>query len=194
MRKKHKTIPALVNAIQNKCPDLTAKCIVNHEAWYKFYLKLREQQKKAVKEWRKQKDFERSIRTEKDESDIQENGNESKISGKIKEKFLRDKVDKSDKSPLVNTENEVDKKRELIKKWREEKENKRLMDEEQEKLGKQSRELSENRRKARAERLKNAVAEYKKRKILETAFSKKVSNQNGQENILKSIDLIKSFR
>lgn len=183
----------MVNAIQNKCPDLSAKCIVNHEAWYKFYLKLREKQKKAVQEWRKQKDFERSIRTEKDESDIQENGNETRSPGKIKEKLSRDNVDKCEKS-LVNAESEADKKRELIKKWRKEKENKRLMDEEREKLGKQSKELSENRRKARAERLKNEVLEYKKRKALEAAFSKKIPNQNVQENILKSIDMIKSFR
>ena len=182
-----------MTAIQNKCPDLSAKCIVNHEAWYKFYLKLREQQKKAVKEWREQKEFERIIRTQKDESDIQTVENITKNSGKIKEKLTMDDDAKEEKFVIENCEPK--KKRELIKKWREEKENKCLMDKEQAKQGKQRSQILENRKKVRAQRLKDAVIEYKKRKALEAdAFSKSIPVKNGKENIFKSVQLIKSFR
>lgn len=170
LRKKHKNISALVYAIQSKCPDLTTKCIVNHEAWYKFYLKLRDQQKSAIKDWRQQKEFERFHQIEKHE----ENTNKPNQSANDNRKSNRTK--------------------ELIKKWKEEKENERLMHEEQKEREKQSKEYSENLRRVRAQRLKVAVTEYKERKNLETHYLKDITRECKKETIIKSPNLIMSFR
>lgn len=177
LRKKHKTIPSLVYAIQKKCPDLTTKCIINHEAWYKFYLKLQDQQKSAIKNWRQQKN--------------------SKIIQKVENEFhISNKENKINTNKLTKNLTIIDnqKSKELIKKWKEEKENERLMHEEQIKFEMKTKKFLENRRKIRAERLKLAVVEYKEKKRLETNFSKDLPKESKLEKIIKSPNLIMSFR
>ncbi|XP_043483765.1 coiled-coil domain-containing protein 112-like [Leptopilina heterotoma] len=180
LRKKNKTIPSLVYAIQTKCPDLTTKSIINHEAWYKFYLKLQGEQKTAIKDWRQQKKFQHTIQIE-EKNEIHHISDK----GNIKENTTKFK------NLIDNQKSKSKASKELIKKWKEEKENERLMHEEQIKLEKQTKLVLENRQKLRAQRLKLAVEEYKKRKTSETKFEK---NECKSEKIIKSPVLIKSFR
>lgn len=174
----------MVYAIQTKCPDLTTKSIINHEAWYKFYLKLQGEQKTAIKDWRQQKKSEQTTQlVEKTEiHHLSDKENPKEITTKFK-------ISTNDNEKLKLKLKS--KSKELIKKWKEEKENERLMHEEQIKLQKQTRLVLENRQKLRAQRLKLAIEEYKKRKTLETNFEK---NECKSEKIIKSPVLIKSFR
>lgn len=70
VREKYTSIPTMVLEIRKKCPDLTAAEIVNHEAWYKVYIDLREKQKNCVKEWRKRKELEKIERTKSLQSNV----------------------------------------------------------------------------------------------------------------------------
>ena len=166
LRKKHKTVPALVHAVQAKCPDLTKESIVNHESWYKSYLRLREKQKLAVEEWRKRKESERR----------------AKIAARItevKKEVVCEECDnvvvitsERGKSPATSVSTERNKedieKKDRVKQWRDQKEKIRAAEEERLKNHmKSKKELKENRRQARARRLKKMVAEYREKKTLQ---------------------------
>lgn len=146
LRKRHRSVASLVVAIQAKCPDLTKESIVNHEAWYKTYLDLREKQKLAVQEWRDRKESERraklAAKTEEPTPSI------CKIADHKKE--------------------EIERKKELVRRWKEQREKQRVAEEERLKNQLRARrEMRENQRRARAERLKSLVEEYKRKKVVQ---------------------------
>ncbi|CAD1470814.1 unnamed protein product, partial [Heterotrigona itama] len=191
MRKKCENVPTLVAAIQQKCPDLSVETIVNHEAWYKQYTDLREKQKTAVKEWRQRKALERKENIGEMDKDIQdlhvdEDLPEEKTIGTFK------KIKSSTREGSSASSNESQKK-ELIKKWRMEKENKRFMDEEQMKMQmKLRKEVEENRRKKRREKIQVALDEYKRKKCLENVL--KEMEERSKEKRVYDTTLIKAFR
>ncbi|XP_031845810.2 uncharacterized protein LOC116432707 [Nomia melanderi] len=199
MRQKCENIPALVAAIQKKCPDLSTETIVNHEAWYKLYLSLREKQKHAVEEWRKKKELEKTKPTEETERNIEnsiiedinfkEDIEDSKmIFQKMKKEPKRCVTRSSGSAESINSD-----KKEMIRKWRTEKENKSKMDEEQMKLRmKLKRETEENERKKKKEKIQGALEEYKKKKALENASRE--SSANSKEKCTYDSSLIKAFR
>jgi len=184
-RKKCGNIPALVAAIQAKCPDLTVETIVNHEAWYKVYLDLREKQRSTIREWRKWKDAERIKKISEEETVIEAleeasllekaNSNENKVE---KISHTTDKREGSIKKTKDIVDERANRKKELIKQWRTEKENKRWIDEEQLRILTESRLAAQEKRKAeRFEKIQGALAEYRRKKSMENSckVSKNVS-------------------
>ncbi|XP_008210368.1 coiled-coil domain-containing protein 112 isoform X2 [Nasonia vitripennis] len=146
LRKRHHSVASLVVAIQAKCPDLTKESIVNHEAWYKTYLDLREKQKLAVQEWRDRKQSER----------------QAKLAAKAEEPTPS--ICKIAEHKKV----EIERKKELVRRWKEQREKQRVAEEERLKSQLRARrEMRENQRRARAERLKHLVEEYKRKKAVQ---------------------------
>ncbi|KAG6798431.1 coiled-coil domain-containing protein [Apis mellifera caucasica] len=200
-RKKCKSIPTLVTTIRKKCPDLTAETIVNHEAWYKHYEDLRERQRMAVKEWRQRKESERKAKnideigreTERcrEKEDLQDEIVEEKAIKVFKNaKPTRSETNSSASS---NNNNNNDEKKELIKRWKIEKENKRFVDEEQMRVRmKLKREREEDRRKKRREKIQESLEEYKKKKSMENSL--KEMNKVQRERCKYNTTLIKAFR
>lgn len=174
MRKKCGSIPALVAAIRVKCPDLTAETIVNHEAWYKIYLTLREQQRSSVREWRKRKEMKKiKAKNREDETGaetLEEMSRERKNS--IVTKGLSTCM--TDKGRITETSNSVDtnnQKKELIRRWKTERENKRLMDEEQSRVLTELKLAAQEKRKGeRLKRLREVLAEHRERKSMEVSL------------------------
>ncbi|XP_076162844.1 uncharacterized protein LOC143144375 isoform X2 [Ptiloglossa arizonensis] len=195
-RKKCKSIPDLVSTIQRKCPDLSTTSIVNHEAWYKMYRNLRERQRSTVKEWRQKKDLNKMKNIEELEnvqSDVEEGDcvNEFDEQDKVISKKTKTTRPKASRSSNSADSNESEKK-ELIRKWRIEKENKRTMDEEQLKMRiKLKRETEENQRRKRREKIQGALEEYKKKKSLESASRE--SSAHSKEKCTYNSTLIKAF-
>ncbi|XP_017893162.1 coiled-coil domain-containing protein 112-like [Ceratina calcarata] len=192
MRKKCESIPALVAAIQNKCPDLSIETIVNHEAWYKHYESLREKQKAAVKEWRRRKESDRNRNIDKAEEEINDCNVDNDFSNDtIKEKKAIDV--KKTRSPSSSASSSTSEKKELIKKWKMERESKRSMDEEQLRTQRRlSKEMDENRRRRRREKMQAALDEYKRKKSLENAI--KETEQLSKEKCKYDVTLVKAFR
>lgn len=195
MRKKCRNIPALVAAIRVKCPDLTVETIVNHEAWYKVYLTLREQQRSSVREWRKRKEMEKiKIRNCEDETGaetLEEISKERRHSDITKDLSTctmdkrRGKITKTDDSVDINNQ-----KKELIRQWKTERENKRLMDEEQLRILMESKlAAQEKRKRERLKRLREILAEHRERKPMEVS-----SRNNLQAGPKYNPMLIKAFR
>lgn len=192
LRKKCSNILALVAAIQVKCPDLTAEAIVNHEAWYKIYLNLREKQRQTVREWRKQKEIEKLKNQEEDEADEdlirtpakQVNSNKKESPTRLTDNKCETKIPKT--GDIVDNANQ---KKELIKRWRAEKEKKRLMDEEQSKNVMAAKLAREKRKRERLKRIQESLAEYRERKSRETS-SKTAEAATPRYNAR----LIKAFR
>ncbi|CAL7939020.1 unnamed protein product [Xylocopa violacea] len=199
MRKRCETIPALVVAIQKRCPDLSIETIVNHEAWYKHYEELREKQKAAVKEWRRQKESEKKKNIEEAEIEIEDYCVDEDFPYEIVEepkinipKRIKTPVSESRSASSSASSNKSEKK-ELIKKWRIERENKRSMDEEQIKLqAKLNKEMEENKRKKRRAKIQGALEEYKKKKSMENAL--KETNELSKDKCKYDSILLKSFR
>ncbi|XP_028045101.1 coiled-coil domain-containing protein 112 [Monomorium pharaonis] len=198
MRKKCSNIPALVTAIRVKCPDLTAETIVNHEAWYKVYLSLREKQRSSVKEWRKQKETEKmkmknredetGAKTTEEISREERNSNITKdLSTCVKDK-CEGRITKTGNSDDISNQ-----KKELIRQWKTEKERKRLMDEEQLKILMKSKlAAQEKRKRERLKRLREVLGERCERKsmVVPSETSKNDSRTGPKYNPM----LIKAFR
>ncbi|XP_066599144.1 coiled-coil domain-containing protein 112-like [Prorops nasuta] len=173
MRSKCDNVPALVAAIQGKCPDLSVAAIINHEAWYKMYIELREKQRSTIKEWRQKKTLNKAnsmpnslevddeiVLVDKYENSTKNEG-KSVINNNSSDVRNRKKSDKNSKSQAIKS----DKKKELIKKWREEKANKLCADEERIKNQLNCKKhLEEKDRKQRLEKLKDILKEYKEKK------------------------------
>ncbi|KAK2582562.1 hypothetical protein KPH14_004853 [Odynerus spinipes] len=189
MRKKcNKNVPALVHAIQTKCPDLSAETVINHEAWYKLYLDLRERQKSKVKEWRKRKEMDTMKKLQDKKTIDKENLHDNIPVSAPEQNAVTKKIEKSS----INVD-QNDNKKELIKKWKLEKESKRAMDEEQSKLRLESkRTIEEKRAKIRMEKMQDTLRDYKNKKL------SKESLINSKEELksTKRYDptLIKEFR
>jgi hypothetical protein len=156
----------LVLAIQAKCPDLSSECIINHEAWYKTYLELREKQKLELEEWRKRKEMDRLGKVAKVE--------ESRPLVTARQlNFLGDKA-------------AVDKK-EMIRQWKEQREKSRTAQEEQlQKCFKTKKENKENCRRVQALRL---VAESKDNKTLSKKKSLGKPNNSVYSPVMSSFIL-----
>ncbi|XP_011065187.1 PREDICTED: coiled-coil domain-containing protein 112-like [Acromyrmex echinatior] len=194
MRKKCSSIPALVAAIRVKCPDLTAETIVNHEAWYKIYLRLREKQRSSIREWRKQKEMEKmKMKNREDETESE-----------TLEKMLREKSNSNitkdfptcvtDKMRTTKTDNSIDinnQKKELIKQWKAERENKRLLEEEQSRILIESKlAAQEKRKRERLERLRKVLAEHREKTSMEVSSEVSKDDSRPYYNPM----LIKAFR
>ncbi|XP_071646759.1 uncharacterized protein [Temnothorax longispinosus] len=198
MRKKCSNIPALVVAIRVKCPDLTAETIVNHEAWYKIYLRLREKQRSRVTEWRKRKEMEKmKMKNREDETGaetLEEISRERRHSN-ITEDVSTCVMDKC-KGRTTKSGNSVDvnnQKKELIRRWKTERENKRLMDEEQSRILMESKLAAQDKRKReRLKRLREVLAEHRERKLMEVS-SEASKNDLSAEPKYNPM-LIKAFR
>ncbi|KAK1130643.1 hypothetical protein K0M31_018760 [Melipona bicolor] len=200
MRKKCENIPTLVAAIQKKCPDLSVETIVNHEAWYKQYTDLREKQKAAVKEWRRRKALGEKKNIDEMDEEIEDHCKDEDFLNEAPEEKTIDTFKKIRRSAREsrNTNSSASssesQKKELIKKWRMEKENKRSMDEEQIKMQmKFKKEVEENRKKKRREKIQVALDEYKKKKCLESVL-KEMEERSSKEKRVYDTSLIKAFR
>ncbi|XP_011494475.1 PREDICTED: coiled-coil domain-containing protein 112-like [Ceratosolen solmsi marchali] len=149
LRKKHKSVASLVLSIQAKCPDLTKENIINHEAWYKTYLELRKKQKLKLEEWRKCK------RTE-------QLGKVTKVE-ETRQVVIADRL-------LDHPEHKkamVERKKEMVRQWREQRETLQAVNEEQlRKCLRAKKEIKENRRRARAMKLKKLIIQSKNNEIL----------------------------
>ncbi|XP_076544527.1 uncharacterized protein LOC117604958 [Osmia lignaria lignaria] len=198
MRKKCENVPALVAAIQKKYPDLSVESIVNHESWYKQYENLREKQRAAVTEWRKRKEREKMRNIEQLEKSM--NLRESEDVSNEMDKRKRMIVSRKVKSCPVETKrtnesagSNTAEKKELIRKWRMEKESKRSMDEEQLRMqAKLKREIEGNKRQKRREKIQEALEEYRRKKSFEGAS--KELNERWKEKYKFDATLIKEFR
>ncbi|KAI4492129.1 hypothetical protein M0802_010026 [Mischocyttarus mexicanus] len=199
MRKKCKNIPTLVNAIRTKCPDLTIETIINHETWYKLYLDLREKQRFKIKEWRKKKNgLNKFTKLQKegivDKKNLQtvnsfSNDSTKNIPNEKEEEEEEEK--KEERSNEVNDKNL--KKKELIKKWKLEKEEKRMIDEEQSKLRLESKRLlKEKRERIRIENQRESLRDYKNKR----SINKLIENSKKEFKNVRAYDptLIKEFR
>lgn len=190
LRKKCSNIPALIAAIQAKCPDLTAEIIVNHEAWYKIYLNLREKQRWAVREWRKQKEMEK-LKNHEDETDVEDLIQTStKKSSNFAKKLLIHVDDKCEtKISKTNTVDNADQKKKLINRWKAEREKKRLMNEEQSKnLMTAKLAAQEKHKKERYKKIQESLAKYREKKSIE------ISSETAKAAPRYNPNLIKAFR
>lgn len=179
-------------ALQVKCPDLTAEIIVNHEAWYKVYLNLREKQRSSIKEWRKKKEMEKMKNCK---SETLEDTSQEKSTFNITEKLPIRMTSRSEKTTtkacdFVDVNNRGQKK-ELIKRWKIERENKRLIDEKQSKILTESKlTMLEKRKRERLKSIQEALKEYRERKSIEIS-SKTLKENSG---VRYNPKLIKAFR
>lgn len=152
LRSKYKNLPSLVRAILAKCPDLTKESIINHDAWYRTYLDLRERQKAAVREWRERKESSRLAKlATKEETPVDEvppSSTKKQISGDDPKKI------------------EEEKKKEMVRQWKERRESLKAAEKERLKnLAQAKQEDKENRRKKRDAEIKKLLAEHKETKI-----------------------------
>nr|XP_012141435.1 PREDICTED: coiled-coil domain-containing protein 112-like [Megachile rotundata] len=189
-RKKCENIPALVAAVQKKYPDLSAEAVVNHESWYKQYEHLREKQRAAVKEWRERKEQEKMRNIERVEKsvdfhELEDVADKEKIAVSRKVKSCPVETRRTNGSADSN----ASEKKELIRKWRMERDSKRSMDEEQLRMqAKLKREMEENKRQKRREKIQEALEQYRRKKFLED------SREEGQPERKYDATLIKAFR
>ncbi|XP_014483136.1 PREDICTED: coiled-coil domain-containing protein 112-like [Dinoponera quadriceps] len=202
MRQKCSNIPALVAAIQIKCPDLTAEIIVNHEAWYKVYLNLHEKQRTTVREWRKQKEIEKEKKIRGNEAAAE---NMTEISrGRsipdITEKLPPGATNKCETkvampSNVVDVDS-VNQKKELIRQWRMERENKRSMEEQQSKILTESKLAAQEKRKQdRLKKIRADLIDYHEKKLTElSATLSKTSGNDSRTERKCNPAMIKAFR
>ncbi|XP_034944717.1 coiled-coil domain-containing protein 112-like isoform X2 [Chelonus insularis] len=198
IRNKYHNISEIVTEFQKKCPDISVEQIVNHEAWYKIYLNLREKQRSLVKEWRMKKELEKKEKLEAIKNTENKTGSEkadTKCEIKNNEIKFNSKINESTKifRSCENTNDSLDKK-ELIRQWKIYKENMKKTDEEQMKRQKETERLKKEKKfHMRTLKIKEAVREYKQqkmKKISELALSK--HNQN--EQTIKTPKIINNFR
>ncbi|XP_070165299.1 coiled-coil domain-containing protein 112 [Polyergus mexicanus] len=199
MRKKCSSIAALVAALQIKCPDLTAEIIVNHEAWYKVYLNLREKQRSSIKEWRKHKEMERMKNCNSEiEIETVEDTSQEKTTSNVTEKLPTRMTDKCERTITKTCDfvdaNNADRKKELIKRWKIDRENKRSIDEKQSKILMESKLVTlEKRKRERWKSIQEALKEYRERKSI-IEISSKTSRDNSRTGPKYNSMLVKAFR
>ncbi|XP_063995457.1 coiled-coil domain-containing protein 112-like [Diachasmimorpha longicaudata] len=202
VRTKNKKIPAMIQLIRKKCPDLTAEEIINHEAWYKVYLDLREKQKSTVKEWRKKKDLEKLEKTrslKKNDDGLDDKKNRKPFQNDLGEDTSDARISSDSKSMRIRKPSGPDlehlhEKKELIKKWKMEKQNVKLSNEERLKNQVEGTRLwKEQQFLLRNIEIKAALDEYWAKKMQEKLSEEKIKNSRSDE-IVKAPALVKSFR
>ncbi|XP_047358899.1 coiled-coil domain-containing protein 112-like [Vespa velutina] len=188
MRKKYKNVPALVNAIKTKCPDMSIEKIINHETWYKLYLELRERQRLKINEWRKRKELNKMKKLQNVKTIDKKNQRSEMSTGHLEKNMINDKDERSD--AIIN---ENINKKELIKKWKLERENKRIMEEEQSKLRLESkRVLDEKRARIRMEAIRENLRDYRNKKSMDEFLDNTKKDIKGTKEYDPT--LIKEFR
>lgn len=189
-----------MTAIQAKCPDLTIENIINHEAWYKIYLNLREKQRSAVKEWRKQKQTEKENNkicedqtvVESTEQIIHEKSNFDNTEKLLHHTTIKYETNATTPGNVVNTDC-INRKKELIRQWKIERENKLSMEEQQLKILIESKlAVQEKRKQERLKRIQVALAEYHENKL--TELSTKMSKDDSNTEQKYNPAMIKAFR
>lgn len=189
MRKKYKSVAPMVNAIRTRCPDMSIETIINHETWYKLYLELRDRQRSKINEWRKRKELNKTkgSRNVKIIDGEEDSGSEIKKKNTIDEKV----DDKSDEIVDGNVE-----KKELIKRWKLEREKKRVMELERTRsLLESKRVLDEKRARIRTEAIRESLREYRRNKE-KSKDEVLVRTREDEKNNTKEYDptLIREFR
>lgn len=186
-------------AIQVKCPDLTAENIVNHEAWFKVYLSLREKQRSAVREWRKQKETEKTRKvcegeaTAENAAEVSGGKSNPDVTAKVPPRVTnKSETKKAIPGDVVNVDS-ASRKKELIRQWREERENKRSMEEQQFKMLTESKLAAQEKRKQeRLKRIRANLAEYHERKL--TKLTAKASRNDSRAGRKYNPAMIEAFR
>ncbi|XP_063713978.1 coiled-coil domain-containing protein 112-like [Symsagittifera roscoffensis] len=145
----------------------------SHFEWYKRLLELGEKKKYAITQWRKQKDKEREAlksRAVKSEIDLEEADGREGI-----------EVDESDLK-------KAEEKRELLKAWREFREQERRIAIEQEKIRKEEEKEKERQHLERQKEIKAQIDEMKMRKQREDEIErlKKLADELEQDHIRKA--------
>ena len=192
----------MVAAIRKKCPDLSVERIVNHQAWYKIYLDLREKQRYEIKEWRRKKEFKKRFkikRRSKDEKNYTGGDVEEKIKNINNEEFVPENVGETTSLNAVeSTKAKVtSNKKQLLDRWRTDKENTKALESEEAKLRVESRRAwKERRRLTRANEIKAAVVAYREQKMKSLTSSSATSS--GDSNRVNSkpdvAKLIRNFQ
>ncbi|KAH0540495.1 coiled-coil domain-containing protein 112-like isoform X1 [Cotesia glomerata] len=191
IRNKFRSIPAMVTEIQKKYPDLSTDKIVNHEAWYKVYINLREKQRNSVKLWRAKKESEKKEKIESIKNNELKN-----ISPQYESKSGNEFSDNESESPkilILKKDNVIDNQKELIKQWKIEKARAKIESEiELKKRLENERILREKQFLTRIMKSKEALLKYQQDKILKVQSLRHENKQN--DKIVKSSTIIKSFR
>ncbi|KAK0090392.1 hypothetical protein PV325_000674 [Microctonus aethiopoides] len=194
-RKKCSNISGLVNEIQKRCPDLSAKKIINHETWYKFYLNLREKQRKSINEWRQRKELEKIKKIESiKNTEVYKNEIDSKQ--KINDEIFNMASNKSSKitSSSEKSNGVIEDKKQLIKQWKIQKENAKIADEQRLKHQSEAmRAWKDKQFLMRAIAMRDAVAKYNQEKN-EKKLKLLLTNNAVNNKIIKSSVLVKSLR
>lgn len=147
---------------------------MNHEAWYKIYLNLREKQRSAIKEWRKRKEIEKTKKIGEDEAATEEAAVISRVKSNpdVTEKLPPGAANKRETKTttpgeVVDVES-ANQKKELIRQWKAERENKRLMEEQRYKTLTESKLAAQEKRKQeRLKKVRATLTEYHERKLTE---------------------------
>lgn len=195
VRKKCSNISGLVNEIQKRCPDLSAKKIINHETWYKLYLNLREKQRKSINEWRQRKELEKIKKIESiKNTEVYKNEIDSKQ--KINDEIFNMASNKSSKitSSSDKSNGVIEDKKQLIKQWKTQKENAKIADEQRLKHQSEAmRAWKDKQFSMRAIAMRDAVAKYNQEKN-EKKLKLLLTNNAVNNKIIKSSELVKSLR
>lgn len=180
----------MVTEIQKKYPDLSAEKIINHEAWYKIYINLREKQRNSVKLWRAKKESEK-----KEKIELIKNNELKNITPQYESKSGNEFSDNESESAkiLILKRDEIYKQKELIKQWRIEKTRAKIESEiELKNRLENKRILREKQFLTRIMKNKEALLKYQKDKLVKVQSPRYENKQN--DKILKSSSIIKSFR
>ncbi|KAL1509880.1 hypothetical protein ABEB36_004551 [Hypothenemus hampei] len=170
MRKKHKDINDLAKNLHDTLPDLTIEEIKSHEEWYKIYCKLELEKKKAISQWR-------------------QNKNERKCTKSLV-------VDNKDED--CRKEVDVKKLRKKLLEWKCEKEEKQLFDQEIEKQKTMERIEKERMKKLKQMEIRKIVNEWRQSKTVleqsEKLLQKSLDEMEKRRRQANANKLIKQFR
>ncbi|XP_043283188.1 coiled-coil domain-containing protein 112-like [Venturia canescens] len=200
VRKNCENMTSLVSAIRARCPDLTAERIINHEAWYKVYLDLREKQRNAIREWRENREAKKQGNRAKGDSET-ESCEDGEKNVRARESLVNRRNSNAtmpkNKTRLGGKNEASMAKKELVKRWKAEKKKAMSLESEQsrsemESLGTRK----ENRRLARAAAIKTTVVAYKASKMENTTSSSTASVAESERVASKTklLKMLKSYR
>lgn len=198
IRKTARCVPAMVAAIRKKCPDLSSERIVNHEAWYKVYLELRDKRRKIIKDWREKKEAEKKLKLDGTENEtVSPNTEEKKSNRKDATKESEQIVSRSIGKSAIKKDSSGCDKKESLHQWRTDKENARSVEAEKTKVAIEWQEaLQERRRLSRATKIKSAVEAYREKKM-ENIMSSSTPSVTSSDQVVSKAEaarLMQCFR